>query len=474
MFRNARERIGARGLVLLAAAPLLGAVPMQDAAGGTVAEGPVPVAHKRPHKDGGTAPGKPKPPAPKAQAKPKAHTKPESHAKPKAHGKPRAHAKPKAHGNPKVHAKPEAAHAEPRPAAKPKANGKKKGEAVLLSMNGPGTPVIPGGTYNWPFAVTTKGSAKERGRAHRAVFTARLPRTLKFVSGQPNCSAAERGVVCRLGVVEPGQTIAGVLTAKVSKGADAGRTIRSRGRARWGKARTKRMFPAVRVARTADLAMSKTGPVTARAGSAIPYETKVRNLGPSTAEDVVVQSEGAARLVGRDTACVPRGTGYTCTIGSLRPGRERTLRTKVMPDATARAGTVLESPSLATTSTIDLNSANNRAVARTTITDAAAGPATGAPERPLPAPETGAGAVEKAVEKDVAARPVAHVEAVPDGAVPPSGGPVEQPARPPKAAGFSLTGTRTGVVLEIALVMVGTGFALTRLGRRHRRRRAED
>ena len=71
MFRNARERIGARGLVLLlAAAPLLGAVPMQDANGGIPSAGHTPVARQ----GGGEAvPGKPKP-----SGKPKADGQPAS------------------------------------------------------------------------------------------------------------------------------------------------------------------------------------------------------------------------------------------------------------------------------------------------------------------------------------------------------------------------------------------------------------
>ncbi|MUN36114.1 DUF11 domain-containing protein [Actinomadura litoris] len=445
MFGKVRERAGARGLVLLAATPLLGVVPMQDANGGTRAEGPVPAAHDGRADDQRSAPAKPGPPA---EPKPKTDIKPK--AKPKT-----------------------------KPGPKPAQDAD---AVVRLSMVGPGKTVVPGRTYDWPFAVTVQAPAKGRARAHRAVLRVTFPKTLKFVSGQSNCTSGKGGkVTCRLGVVKPGRTVPGVLRGKVARHAGAGRTIMPGATVTWGTARARRMFPASRVARTADLVMSKKAPAKARAGAVIRYVMRVRNLGPSTAENVVVRSRGHARLIGPDNACAGRGAGYTCAVGSLRPGESRTLRTRVRPDASARAGTTLESPSTATTSTIDVNPANNRAVARTRITGGSTGkgrptPADGSTgaSRPTGAHGThgahgsgtdGPGATSRAVppaaREGMAVRPLAYA---PEGR-----------GRPAEAAGgTSLTGTRAGTVVEIAVAMVGAGFVLTRLGRRRRRSRADD
>ncbi len=443
---------------------------MQDANGGTLAEGPGPAAHnarsddqhadEQHSDDQQSGPGTPKPPA-----KPKAE--PASKPKPKS---------------------------EPQPRPNPKQGA---GEAVRLSMVGPGSTVVPGRAYNWPFAVTVQAQAKG-AQAHRAVLRVTLPKTLKFVSGQSNCAVGkDRKVVCRLGVLKPGQTVPGVLRAKVAEHARAGQTIMPDATVTWGTARARQAFPASRVARTVDLVMSKKAPAKARAGTAIRYVMRVRNLGPSTAENVVVRTRGHAKLIGPDNACATRRAGYACAVGSLRPGESRTLRTKVMPDASARAGTTLESPSTATTSTIDVNTANNRAVARTRITaapgkSAGKGKSTGK-GRPTPADgSTGAsrptghggadlhgdadiddttGADETTEETSQAVAPAAR-----DGmAVRPLAYAAGRPARTPKAAGgISLTGTRTGTIVEIAVVMVGAGFVLTRLGRRRRRSRADD
>lgn len=494
LFRRARERAGARGLVLLTAAPLLGVVAMLGADGGALAYGPAPVAHKRPQEDGGLpadaeqapAAGKPEPTGkPKPPPNPKPRGNPETHAEPKAHprkpGKPKHHGK--HHGKHEHHAMPKKHHtkhhakhqakATPRkpaqPAAKPKAPSKKPVAAetgtVVLSTKGPGRLVVPGGIYNWPFAVTAQGQA----RPHRAVFRTTLPKTLRFVSGQTNCSSSGRRIVCRLGMVRPGQTVAGVLRAKVSRRAKADRMISPLGTVIWGAARVSAYFPPSIVARTADVAVTKSAPATARAGAAIPYETKVRNLGPFPAENVIVRSEGPMRLVEQDTACVPQDAGYVCAVGLLAPGEERTLHTTVVPGANARAGSVVESPSTATSSTADINPANNEAVARTRITPATdnppAPPKRSAPSRGMALAGNG-GAARTVVAH---ANGITAQDEAPAGVTPADDKPADAARQGKAAAESRFTASTIETVAEIAVAMAGTGFVLTRLTRRRRR-----
>lgn len=321
-----------RGLVLLTAAPLLGVVPM---AAGANAGGPAPAAHKGPDA------------APKPPPRPRTQAKPEPKPEPKAEPKPKPKTKPKTKQD-KKHDKKDKAHA----------------KGVVLRTRGPKKDVIPGRTYEWKFKVTAKGPAK----SGKAVFRTTLPKSLAFVSGEKRCTSRGRKVVCRLGTVKKGHRVSGVIRAKVSERVKPGQKISVRGTATWGKTRVTRRFPVVRVARIADLAITKTAPAKARAGAKIPYEMKVRNLGPSTAANVTVQAKGPIKVVGRDTACAPRRGGYVCAVGSLRAGESRTLHIRAVPRKDVRAGTVLRSSWKAASPTADADETNNTAVVRTRIT----------------------------------------------------------------------------------------------------------
>ncbi|MFB4295575.1 hypothetical protein [Actinomadura sp. NTSP31] len=318
-------RVGARGFAVLAAAPLLGVAP--------------PAAHA----DG---------PGPSGG---KGH-----HGHKSGQGKGQAHAKP--------HKRP--------------VKQKKPARSVRLHTSGPGKTVVPGRTYDWPFAVTAKGP----GKAGRAVFRATLPKSLEFVSGRRDCAASGWTVECDLGPVRAGETVAGMIRAKVSRSARPDETLRMPATVTWRTKRAAADFPVARVARTADLVMSRTAPATARTGTAIPYELKIRNRGPATAENVFVRASGPVRLFTGNAACIPEDTGFVCGVGALRPGETRTLRFKVMPAGNVRAGKVLRYRSRVTSSTMDLNPRNNAASMRTRLTAAKApskkGPSTKAESKP--------------------------------------------------------------------------------------------
>ncbi|MDL4816083.1 hypothetical protein [Actinomadura opuntiae] len=323
-------RVGARGLAVLAAAPLLGAAQLPAAH----ADGPGPSGGKgqHGHKDGH-------------------HAKAEGHAKGEGHAKP--------HKRPVKHRKPS--------------------RSVRLHTSGPGKTLIPGRTYDWPFAVTAKGP----GKAGPAVFRATLPKSLEFVSGRRDCAAGGWTVECDLGAVSPGETVAGMIRAKVSRSAKPDEVLRIPAAVTWRSKRAAADFPVARVARTADLVVSKTAPATARAGSPIPYAMKVRNRGPATAENVFVHASGPVRLLAGNVACIPEDTGFVCGVGSLRPGETRTLRFKVMPAGNVRAGKVLRYRSRVTSSTMDLNPRNNTASVRTRLT-AEKAPSKKAPSKKAP------------------------------------------------------------------------------------------
>lgn len=148
----------------------------------------------------------------------------------------------------------------------PMATGADAAGGVVLRTASPKRDVLPGRTYTWAFKVHAEGPAKSR----KAVFWTTLPKTLEFVSGQKHCKSKGRKVVCRLGRVSKGGKVKGVIRAKVSGRARAGQKIAFRGKAKWGKARTARAFPAVRVAGTADPLLGELALAAARAGAKTP------------------------------------------------------------------------------------------------------------------------------------------------------------------------------------------------------------
>lgn len=139
-------------------------------------------------------------------------------------------------------------------------------KGVVLRTASPKKGVLPGRTYTWAFKVYAKGPAKSR----KAVFWATLPKTLEFVSGKKHCKSKGRKVVCRLGKVRKGGKAKGVIRAKVSGRAEAGQKITFRGKVKWGRARTARAFPAVRVAGTADPLLTELALAAARTGAKSP------------------------------------------------------------------------------------------------------------------------------------------------------------------------------------------------------------
>ncbi|MFG2002943.1 hypothetical protein ACGFNU_27665 [Spirillospora sp. NPDC048911] len=268
MIQKAKGRTGARGLVMLTAAPLLGVV--VHAAGAdqvAQADGPVRVAAER-------------------HAKPHAERQRERHAK--LHGK-RQDDRQHAHKHGKGHGS----------------------RGLVVDTSGPASAIVPGRTYNWPFTVTNTSAAK----TGPAVFRASLPASLGFVSATRKCSFASGAAVCPLGALKPRRAVTGVITAKIGSQAKPRETITGTATVSWGRSRVSKPFPRVRVADTADVSMTKTAPPAIRPGEAIPYEIKVRNAGPSAATAVVVESP-----LPLDARRGRPGQGQHCGVGHNNGG----------------------------------------------------------------------------------------------------------------------------------------------------------
>jgi|GEM_PF-2413676 len=121
----------------------------------------------------------------------------------------------------------------------------------------------------------------------------------------------------------------------------------------------------------ADLALAKTGPATATAGTQVTYTLSLTNSGPSNAqgttltdtlpsgETFVSASEGSGA-----------GTSFTDSIGTLAAGASRTITLVAAISPSDPAGTLTNSAKV-TSTTFDANLANNAATFDTTVSTSA-------------------------------------------------------------------------------------------------------
>ncbi|OUC07147.1 hypothetical protein RY27_16660, partial [Litorilinea aerophila] len=97
----------------------------------------------------------------------------------------------------------------------------------------------------------------------------------------------------------------------------------------------------------ADLAVSKTGPVTATAGSLLTFTLVVTNLGPSQAQGVEIQDALPTGLVYQSATVTRTGSGLSscvagiCQVGAVAVGEQVTVTLVARADADLAPGTVL-------------------------------------------------------------------------------------------------------------------------------------
>jgi uncharacterized repeat protein (TIGR01451 family) len=129
----------------------------------------------------------------------------------------------------------------------------------------------------------------------------------------------------------------------------------------------------------ADLAITKTGPATAVAGTDMTYSLTIVNNGPSRAEGVVVADVvpvgvTVVSVAGAGAACTAGTPGSaalpsTCSFGDLVPGASRTMTVvvHVEPDT----GGIVHNDARVTSSTFDTDLSDNLATVATDVTASA-------------------------------------------------------------------------------------------------------
>lgn len=127
------------------------------------------------------------------------------------------------------------------------------------------------------------------------------------------------------------------------------------------------------VTASADLAVAKSGPATATAGTNVTYTITLTNLGPSTAANVSlvdtfptgVTYVSSSQPTGATFTCVPAATTLTCTRATFDPGVATFSITFAVP-VNAPVGTITNSVTVSST-TPDPVGTNNTATALTGI-----------------------------------------------------------------------------------------------------------
>ncbi|MCW2899928.1 MAG: omcB [Streptosporangiaceae bacterium] len=328
---------------------------------------------------------------------------------------------------------------------------------MSVDINAPSAPVLPGRTYSWPFAVTNTGP----DTVEKVIFSAPLSRHLEVAPGEDDCAWRQRTAVCRLGPMRRGETRTGVLMAKVADDACDGDTIGGTAAVTWsGPTAMRRInaaFPPVKVAELPDLSVVEKAPAQVRPGGAVPYEITVVNQGMARAEHVVLRQILHAVLSDADVArppvtvteaqspCASRRAGVVCDLGSLQAGESRKISLNVLVNRDAEPCEI-KAPAQVTSSTADVNRANNQVRPVTEVLP------------PLP------------VRAAIPARGPG------DGARPEHPAAGHQPADRPgdavvakRAMGLPHTGAPTRVMVGGALGLVGAGLVLVCLGWRRRR-----
>ena len=116
----------------------------------------------------------------------------------------------------------------------------------------------------------------------------------------------------------------------------------------------------------ADVAITKTGPASIVAGNPLVYTITVTNTGPSDAAGVVVSDATPTGLVfvSNTGDCT---TAFPCALGVLPAGATRTITATFTVPPDYSGPSPIENVTVASSTTVDTNTANNAAIAMTTL-----------------------------------------------------------------------------------------------------------
>lgn len=207
--------------------------------------------------------------------------------------------------------------------------------------------------------------------ANSVVVTDTLPLSMTYVSDDSGCANNSGVVTCALGTVTNGQSVVIEITAMASAEGTAVNTATVTSAliddVPANNTATATTLVITSGASLADVAISKTAPLTANVGENITYTLVITNNGPFTATGVMVTDTLpiSVTYVSNDSGCVNSSGVVSCDLGDLVSGASVTIQIVVMVDS---AGT-LTNVAIVDSQTLDPIPSNNSASATTTAVE---------------------------------------------------------------------------------------------------------
>jgi uncharacterized repeat protein (TIGR01451 family) len=228
----------------------------------------------------------------------------------------------------------------------------------------------PGGTIVYRIIVTNTGPSTARSVVVSDLLPSALLNPL-VSSSQGGCT----GFACALGDIAPdaAATILVVGTLADNAAGVIANTATVTSTTALATGSVTESTAALTAGLVADLVLTKQAPATARPGDTLVYTLTLRNLGPSTAADVLLTDTlpAGTTFVAATAGCGASGAVVTCTVGSLNADTTRVYYITATVNSDVYPGTSLENVAEVTTATSDPNPLDNRAVADTSIIGAA-------------------------------------------------------------------------------------------------------
>jgi uncharacterized repeat protein (TIGR01451 family) len=236
---------------------------------------------------------------------------------------------------------------------------------VAVTKTGPAT-ALAGNQVTYTLVVSNTGPSDAQG----VNLTDTLPAGETFVSASQG-SGSGTAFTAPLGAVAAGSSTTITLVAQISPSVPNGTTLTDSATVTSTTTDTNAANNTATFATTvnaaADVAITKTGPATATAGTQVTYTLSVSNTGPSDAQGVTVSDTlPAGETFVSSSSGTGSGTSFTDTLGTVAAGASTTITIVAQISPSVANGTTLTDSATVTSTTTDTNAANNTATFNTT------------------------------------------------------------------------------------------------------------
>lgn len=226
---------------------------------------------------------------------------------------------------------------------------------------------------SYPCTITVTNNGPAIARAVKVTDTVTSSGTFQLSTTSPGCTApagdqaGNAQATCTLGDLASGQQVSVVVRESANEAQDIADTATVSGGTVDPNGSNNAASDTLHIVGSADVAIDKTAPATATAGSQITWSTAVTNAGPSTATNVVVRDVLPAQVTvvsvsatgGTCTAGVPGSPSQptTCSLGNIASGGSRTMT--VVATVSASFTGAMHNDASVTSTTADPDLGNN-------------------------------------------------------------------------------------------------------------------